>query len=76
MPSIQRGACTTAVIVHCAEYQSLATVEKILSAARTLTGFEEHLPRAFERGAMCPVKLADKEYIFPLVRPSYESWRA
>jgi hypothetical protein len=50
------------------------TAEKILSAARKLTGFEEHSPRAFERGAMCPVELSDEESVFPLVRPSCEIW--
>jgi hypothetical protein len=73
MSSIQRCARSTAVTVHYAEYQSLAQrLKKILSAARKLTGFEQHSPRAFERSAMCPVKLADEEFVFPLVRPSCE----
>jgi hypothetical protein len=65
MPSIERGACSITETVDYAEYQSLiATAEKILSAARKLTGFEQHSPRAFERGAMCPVKLADMKNLF------------
>jgi hypothetical protein len=72
VPSIQRGARSTSV--HYAEYQSLATAEKVFCATRKLTGFGQHSPKAFERDAVCPVKLGNEELVSPLVQPTCEIW--